>query len=146
MTISISTGTGNVLTAALAAALAGGSIRIFAGVRPTSTDAAETGTLLGVVTVGSVPGAGLHFTASGQTLYKADEPWVFKAIASGTAAWFRVVGAADPGGASVSAPRIDGSIGTPAAPGDMTWQTAAVEVDLHYTIDSFLYLLQPIGN
>ena len=47
--------------ATLAATFNGGTIRVFAGERPVDASHAETGTLLGVVTVNAVDGAGLHF-------------------------------------------------------------------------------------
>lgn len=142
----ISSGLGQLLTQALANALTGGSIRIFAGSVPVAPKLAETGTLLGVVSVNAVAGAGLHYTADGTVLVKsASERWVFKALAAGTATWFRVVSAADTGADDAAAVRIQGLIGTSTAPQDMVWTDLTVLAGAPYTIDSFTYLVQPIG-
>lgn len=131
-------------TQSLADAFRGGFIRVFGGAQRAAPDQAETGTLLGVVSTNGVDGAGLHLTATGATLTKTDAEWVFQALANGTATWFSLVTANDTGGNSLSALRIDGSIGTPAAPGDMTWKARAVTKDRFYTINRFTYLLLPI--
>lgn len=133
-------------TALLASQFAGGFIRLFSGAAPATPDMAETGTLLGIVTVNGLGGAGLHFTASGAVLSKADETWLFRALATGTVGWFRVVQPGDTGANDLTALRIDGSVGLPADAADMTWESLAVTSGLPYTIDSFLYLIQPIGD
>lgn len=132
--------------ATLVANFNGGSIRVFAGARPVDASHAETGTLLGVVTPNAAEGAGLHFMAfaNGFGAMVMDR-MQFRALATGDAAWFRLVGPGDTGGDSNTAPRIDGSIGTFDAPGDMAWLTLAVSVGGLYTIDSFNYFIHPTG-
>jgi hypothetical protein len=140
----------NALAATQAALLVGqfngGFIRLFSGAPPASPDMAETGTLLGIVTVNGLVGAGLHFTASGAVLAKADEMWLFRALSSDSVGWFRLVQPGDTGANDLTALRIDGSVGTSIVPGDMQWTSLAVTLGLAYTIDSFLYLIQPIGD
>lgn len=141
---SISNGLGQVMTGALAQALSGGFMRIFTGPAPAGPELAETGTLLGVVCVNGVSGAGLHYDALGNMLTKAGaERWIFQAAASGNAAWFRIVAPGDTGDDDPTAARIQGSIGTADAPGDMVWDTLAVTQGTHYTIDSLYMLVQP---
>lgn len=124
----------------------GGSIRIFAGARPATPGAAETGTLLGIATPGAVDGLGIpfHGFTGGFGLLVMDGV-AFKALTNGTATWFRLVGPGDPGGASSAAPRIDGDIGTFDNPGDMAWKTTAIVSGSTYSIDTFNYFIHPIG-
>lgn len=128
------------------AAFTGGSIRIFAGTRPASANAAETGTLLGIATPAAVPGAGLPLYAfdGGFGISPADDVG-FTALASGTAAWFRLVAPGDSGGDTSTESRIDGSIGTFAAPGDMAWMNTAIAAGNRYSLDTFNYFIHPIG-
>ena len=133
-------------TALLASQFSGGFIRLFSGAPPTSPDRSETGTLLGIVTVNGLGGAGLHFSASGAVLAKADEAWLFRALATGIVGWFRLVQPADTGANDLTALRIDGSVGTADAHGDMQWVDLNVTSGLVYTLDSFLYLIQPVGD
>lgn len=146
MSIELSSGLSQQRIQALADAFSGGAIRIFAGTRPDSPDDAEAGTLLGIVTVDGLPDTGLHFVAAGDALTKANEAWVFQALASDVATWFRVVAPDDTGTASLTQRRIDGDIGTTEAPGDMTWETIQVKKGVHYTLDSFVYFINPIGD
>lgn len=142
----ITAGLGSLLTEALASAFNGGSIRIFAGAMPATPELAETGTLLGIVTVNGVTGAGLHYTSQGTVLSKAAlEQWVFTGLASNTAAWFRVVTLSDTGADDPNAVRIQGQIGTALAPSDMVWTDTTVVQGTPYTLDSFAYMIQPIG-
>ena len=125
----------------------GGFIRLFSGSKPATSDMAETGTLLGIVTVGAVDGAGLHFDASGATLSKsAVEDWYFRALATGTVGYFRLVAPGDDGTADLDALRLSGTVGTAALPADMNWDSTAVVTGLAYSLDSFLYIINPIGD
>jgi hypothetical protein len=144
--IALSNALAEAQTSLMASQLSGGFIRLFSGTRPTSADKAEAGVLLGIVTVAGLAGAGLHYAAGGAVLQKAAEPWVFRALADGVVSWFRVVATGDTGGNDLSALRLDGDVGTPAAPGDMTWKNTAVSNGVVYTLDTFIYLIQPIGN
>lgn len=132
--------------ALLASQFNGGFIRLFSGAAPATPDLAETGVLLGVVTVNGLAGAGLHFTASGGVLAKADEAWLFRALATGSVGWFRVVKPGDTGANDLTALRFDGSVGISTAPGDMQWTSLDVTAGLVYTLSSFLYLIQPVGD
>ena len=95
-------------------------IEIYSGSQPASADAAETGTKLCRITVGS--GAftggqatnGLEFgTPSAGVINKASaETWSGVGLADGTAGWFRCYANAYTTGASTSAVRFDGTVGT----------------------------------
>lgn len=146
MAISLSNALAQTQAALLASQFAGGFIRLFSGAKPATPDLAETGTLLGVVSVDAVSGAGLHFQASGPALLNApDENWWFRALANGTVGWFRIVQPGDTGANDLNALRIDGTVGTSLAPGDMNWVSTDVTAGLPYSLDSFLYLIHPIG-
>lgn len=144
MPLALSTALAQRQTDSLAQVFSGGFLRIFAGTKRGSPDQAETQTLLGVVSVDALAGAGLHLVADGAALAKSSEVWAFKALANGTATWFSLVTAHDHGDSRTTDERLDGTIGDTDAPGDMTWSTQAVVLDRFYTIDSFLYLLLPI--
>ena len=132
--------------ATLAATFNGGTIRVFAGERPVDASHAETGTLLGVVTVNAVDGAGLHFQVFANGFGSiVTERAQFRGLDSGDATWFRLVAPGDTGGDSNTAARIDGSIGVFDDPGDMAWLTTAVSAGGVYTIDSFNYFIHPMG-
>ena len=146
MTIALSNALAAAQTALLASQFAGGFIRLFDTLPPATPDRAEVGTLLGVISVDGLAGAGLHFTAAGATLSKADEPWVFKALASGAVKAFRLVAPGDTAGNDLSAKRIDGVVGTPDAPADMNFISTTVVAGASYTLDSFLYLIHPVGH
>jgi len=145
MSIALSSSLAATQTALLASQFNGGFIRIFSGVRPAAPEQAETGVLLAIVSVDGVSGAGLHFVSNGAALLKAAEPWQYTGLANGTASWFRIVAAGDTGLAAPSALRIDGSIGTPSNPGDITLDSLIVQLGVPYTFDSFIYLIQPVG-
>lgn len=130
-----------------------GSIRIFSGPQPATADAAEQGTLLGVVTAGGgawsagSPDNGLIYTRNGLYLVNdATQQWLFTALASGTAGWFRVVGnAADTGGNDITACRIDGAIGGTSDGKEMQWDSTTLSAGQLYSLDSFLFTLPPIA-
>lgn len=122
-----------------------GIIELRSGSQPATADAAPTGTLMGIITVGGntvTPGNplnGLSFSApSGTTLTKtAAETWKFTALVTGTIGWFRLKGNAYDGDLlSTSLPRIDGSVGLSGA-GDLTMTTASVTTGITYTLDDF---------
>lgn len=135
-------------TALLAEQFSGGFIRIFSGVRPDAPNMAETGTLIGVVSINGQTGAGLRFLSSGPVLHKPDDAlWIFLSLVTATATWFRLVQPGDTGADDLDALRMDGDIGvTDGAPGDMNWLTTAVTLGHPYTLDQFFYLIQPIGH
>ncbi|MBO7670859.1 MAG: hypothetical protein J6S60_09755 [Oscillospiraceae bacterium] len=98
-----------------------GVLAIYSGTQPASADDSETGELLclitkdgGGFTAGS-PDNGLNFTRTEQagTVSKAEgEEWMGTAVANGTAGWFRFYDNNYTTGASETAKRFDGSIGT----------------------------------
>jgi hypothetical protein len=126
-----------------------GAIYIYNGTQPANADAAPTGTLLGIVTVGagawtavSANTNGLTFAAAANSsLDKASaETWQFKGLASGTAGWFRfVTGVTLADNLALDTtfvhPRIDGRIATSGA--EMNLSSVTVVVDAMTTIDTF---------
>jgi len=144
MSIALSTGAGRAAIAALLAAFNGGSIRVFTGPQPATPDAAETGTLLGVFTIGAVDGSGLIFQAGTQQMFKPDgSVWAMRAVATGTAAWFRLAAPSDDGTLTNTQARVDGTIGIQSAPGDMVWDSTSINAGDFYTLDAFAYIIQP---
>lgn len=96
-----------------------GCIEVRTGPQPATADDAATGTLIaritadgGAWTAGS-PTNGLRFLQDGPRIVNDPvAPWVLKGEATGEAGWFRLVGnAPDDGQFSLTAPRIDGTIG-----------------------------------
>ena len=97
----------------LSAALAGGKIRIFGGVAPADADAAETGTLLCVISVNGTA-TGLTFEAApvnGAISKNTAEKWSGTNVASGTATYYRFVAPGDTGAASTTQVRLQGTVG-----------------------------------
>lgn len=104
----------------LADALADGVIHIYSGVQPTEGDAAETGTLLAIISLASgafTPGSptngiNLDVAADGIVSKAVAETWSGVAIADGIAGWFRHYDNAVDTGVSTTAIRYDGAIAT----------------------------------
>lgn len=129
---------------AFAAHFAGGFIRIFTGAPPATSSAAETGTLLGVVSVDGT-GTGLQFTAAvAYTFNPAGDRWAFTGLANGNAGYFRLVAPGDTGALSSTEKRIDGTIGVTASGSDMEWDSTAITTGATYTLDSFVYTVHPL--
>lgn len=150
MTIRFSTGLANLLasSAGFASAMANGVIDVYTGPQPVTADAAATGTLLGTVTLASgpfTPGSptnGLTFAAAVGGVLQKSGVWSFAGIAVGTAGWFRFrANAADAGGISTTAPRMDGSIATSGA--NFTLSNISIIVGTPVTVDTFVYT-QPL--
>lgn len=104
---------------------------------------ADTGGL--TATSGGNMGGGLHWnqgllfaeSASGSVTKLVSQEWKFNGSAGGTAGWFRLVGwADDPGQASTTLARLDGSIG---ATGDMTLANNTISQGAPNTIDAFSF-------
>lgn len=130
-------------SALLASQFSGGFIRLFDALPSNLPTDAEPGTLLGIITVDGVAGAGLHFAASGAALYKTAEPWVFTALADGTIKSFRIVQSGDTGAADPTELRIDGTVAVNGVPADMNCANTTVVSGTGYTLDTFIYLIQP---
>ena len=124
---------------------AGGQIRIYDSVRPASANSAETAVPFAIVQAMDGSGPGLTFAlTAGNVIKPPVAPWALVASAPGTAVWWRLVGASDNGDDSLTAPRIDGDIGTTAAPADMTLATTVFTPGNMLPIDSFLYTIPPL--
>lgn len=131
--------------ATIAIELNNGCIEVYTGSPPTTADSPVKGTLLGIITSGGLPFTagsptnGLQFEANAadNTINKSSsQVWQFKALDNGTAGWLRIkANAADDGGNSTTALRIDGTIA--AYGGDATIEgSALIEKDKIYTINS----------
>ncbi len=143
MSVKVSTGLRNALldSSGLKAILDGGFLDIYSGAVPASADAAISGaTLLCRVSNG---GSGLTFddAAVGGVLSKnASEVWQGLNVASGTAAFFRFVTAADTGAASDSEPRIQGTVGVLGA--DLNISNTSLTVSAPQAVQ-FFYVALP---
>lgn len=119
-----------------------GVLCIYSGTQPSNADAAETGTLLAEVNVdGAVftPGGatGLNFgAATGKSIAKDDtETWKGIFLEDGLMGWFRFYDNSKTTGASTSAIRIDGSVGTSRT--DIIVGTTTATLDGSITFDDF---------
>jgi len=141
MAIKTSTGLRNAMlaTGSAKAALDGGRINIYAGAAPATADDAVGGaTLLCAITLNST-GTGILFdtaAVNGVLAKKPSETWSGAIAATGTAAWYRHVAAADDGTLSTTAPRIQGTVALIGAdlnidPNFISGQTKVIE---HYVI------------
>ncbi len=147
MAIRLSTGLINatMATSSFKSALEGASgflIDIYSGTQPANPDTAASGTLLVTVSLGGT-GAGMHFedaAVAGVLLKDAAETWSGEAVATGTAGWWRLRRTSDTGtGASTTASRMDGSIGTSGA--DMNQGTLTVTTGAPFLIPTAEYIL-----
>lgn len=141
MAIKTSTGLRNAMlaTGSAKAALDGGRINIYAGAAPATADDAVGGaTLLCAITLNST-GTGILFdtaAVNGVLAKKPSETWSGVIAATGTAAWYRHVAAADDGTLSTTAPRLQGTVALIDAdlnidPNFISGQTKVIE---HYVI------------
>ena len=141
MAIKTSTGLRNAMlaTGSAKAALDGGRINIYAGAAPATADDAVGGaTLLCAITLNST-GTGILFdtaAVNGVLAKKPSETWSGAIAATGTAAWYRHVAAADDGTLSTTAPRLQGTVALIGAdlnidPNFISGQTKVIE---HYVL------------
>ncbi len=146
MTVRFSTGLRTALAGAtgFAATFEKGIIEIRSGTQPSTADAEPTGTLLGIMTLGSgafTPGSptnGLTFAAASAGAVSKTGAWSFIGIAAGTAGWFRLkANAIDNNSLSTALPRMDGSCATSGA--DLNLSNIAVAVGAPNTCDAFVY-------
>jgi len=144
-----STKTVNLINEALRTAFAGGAIYVYEGAQPANANAAPTGTLLGIITVGagawtavSAVTNGLDFAASsaGVMTKSSSETWQMVGIAAGTAGWFRHVagGTADSLTTDTSTyARLQGRCGTAGSGAEMILSDLSVTVGKTITVDSY---------
>ena len=144
MSIRLSTGAMNSIlsTGSLQDTFANGVICVYSGVQPNSADAVETGDLLATINIDGdafTPGGGTGLTlaeASDNSISKTGaEVWRGNYVTEGTMGWFRFYTNVKTTGASVSASRIDGNVGTSRA--DIIVTSVQSSVGGSITLDSF---------
>ena len=116
----------------------GGIIRLYSGTQPDSADDAVPGPSVELGTIDS--SGGLQYARAGGTVVKAAfQAWTLQGIATGTLGWFRIyANPADDGSASLSAVRIDGTIGPS---GEMRLPAYTVTPDTTRVVDNFGFSL-----
>lgn len=130
-----------------------GVLAIYSGTQPTTADEAETGDLLCLITesetaftAGSAAG-GLNFDptpVAGVASKAAAETWTGTVRADGVAGWFRFYDNSYTTGASTTAKRFDGRIGT-GTDAEMQITNTALVKDGEVTISSFPVTLPMAG-
>ena len=124
------------MLAAVKATLDGGELRIYSGIRPAAADdSIGAAVLLCTVKVDGTDGLVFDDTTPGLLTKPAADDWTGDNVASGTATWFRICLSADAGGASTTAPRIQGTVGVVGA--DLNLDTVALTSGLPTPISSF---------
>lgn len=133
-----------------------GVIDVYSGAQPASADLAPTGTLLARITRNGMtwtpgaPAGGLRFIRDGRYVAKdGGQDWRLTGLATGVAGWFRLLpNAADPGTASLSAPRIDGAVGVIGDPVDaqIYLPDTAITADTIITLNYWWYAMPPLGD
>lgn len=114
----LSTALANLQLADFANTFKNGVLAIYSGNQPASADAAETGTLLCLITrdggafTPGQPANGLNFgkPADGRLDKASDETWSGNVLADGVAGWFRFYDNSYTTGASTRAKRFDGTV------------------------------------
>lgn len=149
MAIRLSTGCANALAgntstgdASLRDIFHEGVIAVYTGAQPANADAAESGTLLGYITVASgafTPGNGANGliwqnAVNGVCPKPSGIEWSITPIASGTAGWARLYANDRVTGASSSAKRLDMACGIGA--GELRWTTTAFTIGVKFTIET----------
>lgn len=149
MAIRLSTGCANALAgnsstgdASLRDIFEAGVIAVYTGSQPASADAAESGTLLGYITVASgpfTPGSSTNglvwdSAVAGVCPKPSATEWSVTPIADGTAGWARLYDNTRTTGASTSAKRIDMACGV--GVGELRWTTTTFTTGVKFTIDS----------
>ena len=139
MTVKSSTGLKNglLVTGSLKSLLDLGNIRIFSGTVPADADAAETGTLLCVISnAGTATGLTFETTASAGTVSKkSGETWSGTNVAGGTATHYRFVASGDSGAASTTDKRLQGTVGLVGA--DLNLSSVTLTSGAPQTIDYY---------
>jgi hypothetical protein len=125
MTIKTSTGLRNGMlgTGSFKSLMDGGLLKVYGGAVPASADAALGGATLLVTISLNGAGGGLSFDAAaadGVIVKTASELWTGTVGTSGTATFYRFVAAGDDGTASTTQKRVQGTVGTAGADGNIT--------------------------
>lgn len=147
MAVKFSTGRKNRSLNDLATAYLGGAIFVYSGPQPVNSDAAATGTLLGIVTENGLPwiagntANGLRFKpAEAGVLQKVDDPWRMTGLAKGTAGWCRfVTNVADDGSQSDTLDRFDLPIGISGTGAEVKLSSTAIDVGVPVTVDRCIF-------
>ena len=143
MAVRLSTGDVNALANARRTAYANAVIAVYTGVQPTNADAAESGTLLGYITVEGgafTPGSptnGLNWDAAvgGVCAKPSATEWAIIPVASGTPGWARVYDNARTTGESAVAVRFDIQCGV--GIGELRFSTSTLTTGVKSTVNSF---------
>jgi len=131
----------------LSGILRNGVISLYSGTQPASADDAETGTLLGNISLSSgafVGGSqtyGINFdvAATGVLAKDVDEVWSGTAVATGVAGWFRFYDNTKTTGLSATAVRLDGAIATSGS--ELNMANTSVTLNGSITVDTFTVTL-----
>ncbi|MEX2600443.1 MAG: hypothetical protein WD355_02265 [Balneolaceae bacterium] len=118
----------------LAEMFEGGELHIYSGTQPTDADADEgAGTLLAVIALPA--DEAFENTPTDGILEKAGTWEETSAPVTGTAAWFRLYDSAVTTGASVTAVRLDGTVGT--ATSDLIIDSTSITSGDSVVVDTF---------
>lgn len=150
MGLRLSTGLRNAImgSTGFVGAMNDGVIDIYSGTIPADADTTEgSGTKLLRVTVdggaftsgAATNGLGFNSAASGAASKADAETWQGEGLASGTAAWFRFYANTVVTGASTTAVRFDGTVGTSGA--DLILTSTSIVSGATTTIDSATFTL-----
>lgn len=136
MTLKASTGLRTYMlgTGSLVAGFTTPKILILSGSAPATADAAQTGTLLCTITGPAAAALAFDAAASGVLPKAAAQVWSGVNAATGTAAYFRMVAAADDGTLSTTAKRLQGTCGTAGA--DLNMSSVNLTSGATQTIDA----------
>jgi hypothetical protein len=140
MALRLSTGARNALcgTKGIKDIFNGGTLDIYTGSQPVSSDYAETGSKLVRITVGSGTGgtAGVTFgTAAAGALPKSADVWSGLITVAGVAGYFRLYGTGGTSGTSATEERIDGNVGLSGS--DLVLANASLALNATLTVDTF---------
>ena len=147
MSFRLSTGLRNAMLAGIGfkGAFDGGKIDIYSGTIPADGDTTEgSGTLICTITPdgSAFPAAGINFDApvSGSITGAVAETWQGLGInGGGTAAWFRMYDDNGTTGASTTAVRLDGTVGTSSA--DMIMSSTSIVAGATTTVSTSTFTL-----
>lgn len=140
----LSTGYANEQLGHFKNAFQNGVLAIYSGYQPASADAAETGTLLCLITkdgqpfTGGSPENGLNFgtPANGVVDKVAEEVWSGTVLNTGVAGWFRFYANDYTTGESSTAKRFDGAI-SPSSSAELQMANTTLTKDDVAVINSF---------